>query len=514
MLGFHRRTRSLIPVKDLAKYDKVPQVEEKEVEEEDVEVEMVAGAEMKERRRQLALVYVLFLAEAIMAASLQPQLQMLMANDEFCGSLSTSYLRSIFDCAYAFGGSAGILWGYLSDRVGRRKVAVFGLWAMFACCSMMSFADNIASCALFRFVSGVASSTVTVTALTMIGDLSLSTTERAKNVAYLPLVSLCGSIGPVVQGLISRSSDFSVFGAQIACGSFVFLIATTASIMLKETLPLPSDKPQDHFDCDPEKAAFLSSEPDSPSISVVEFVRPDPISINQFLQAPSFLVLLASFSLLSLHASTFDMLLPHLGHSSTHSGGMGIPCDWLSLIVFVIRGVAAAAIVCTVSSAVDKYGLLKLYRFISAFFPAMYIITPVLAMLAAFATCFVPIISISSIIIKHTLTGGASVLVALLVLNTTPDAFSAGTVVGMMQVASLFRALAVAVTGSSFYLSTDFSVAATNYALWTCLALFGVLGAALAWFVRERPSVERDFPSEVLCWETCFDATEGNALSF
>jgi hypothetical protein len=37
------------------------------------------------------------------------------------------------------------------------------------------------------------------------------------------------------------------------------------------------------------------------------------------------------------------------------------------------------------------------------------------------------------------------------------------------------------------------------------LAVFGAVGAGLAWFVRERPSVEKDFPSEVLCWEMCFD---------
>jgi hypothetical protein len=265
------------------------------------------------------------------------------------------------------------------------------------------------------------------------------------------------------------------------------------------------------MDQDCEKAAFLSTANDCEylSISVVDFVRPDPISISQFLQAPSFLVLLSSFSLLSLHASTFDMLLPHLGHSSTQHGGMGIPCEWLGLTVLLVRGIAAITILCTVSHAVDKFGLLKSYRSISVLFPAVYIIIPLLAMLAAFSTNFVTLISIVSIFVKHALSGGASVLVILLVLNTTPDAFSAGTVVGMMQIASLFKALAVAVSGASFYLSNDLSVATTNYALWTCLALFGGVGAALAWFVRERPSVERDFPSEVLCWETCFDAVEG-----
>jgi hypothetical protein len=92
-----------------------------------------------------------------------------------------------------------------------------------------------------------------------------------------------------------------------------------------------------------------------------------------------------------------------------------------------------------------------------------------------------------------------------LVLNTTPDAFSAGTVVGMMQVASLFKAFAVAVSGASYYVSSDVSVSVTNFALWTCLAIFGAAGAGCAWFVKERPIVGLDFKGEVLKWESVFD---------
>ena len=265
------------------------------------------------------------------------------------------------------------------------------------------------------------------------------------------------------------------------------------------------------MDLDCEKAAFLSAnDSDHPSIRVVDFVRPEPISVSQFIQAPSLLVLLSSFSLLSLHAATFDVLLPHLGHSSTQHGGMGIPCTWLGVTVLVVRAIAAVVILKRIPQAVEKFGLLKLYRSVSVLFPAIYIATPLLALLATCSTSFVAFVSAVAILIKHALAGSASVLVALLVLNTTPDAFSAGTVVGMMQIANLFKALAVAVSGASFYLSNEFSVATTNYALWTCLALFGIVGAALAWFVRERPSVERDFPSEVLRWETCFDADEKN----
>jgi len=386
----------------------------------------------------------------------------------------------------------------------------------------MGFATDVVSCTIFRFIAGLSSSTVMVTTLTMIGDISLGHAARAKNVARLPLIALCGSIGPIIQGMVSGSIEasgaiwqrFPILSSQITCGSLVFLIAVTSCIMLEETLPMQSTKLSEPMDMDCEKAAFLNQGLLSePTIHIIDsdFVRPEPISINSFLQAPSLLVLLSSFSLLSLHASTFDTLLPHLGHSSTQHGGMGIPCSWLGITVLVVRAIAGVFILRTIPLAVEKMGLLRPYRALSMLFPAVYTVTPLLAAVVVFSPLLTAFFSTASILIKHALAGSASVLVSLLILNTTPDTFSAGTVVGLMQVANLFKALAVAVSGASFYLSDDFSVATTNYALWTSLALFGVVGAALAWFVRERPSVERDFPAEVLYWETCFDA-EGAEL--
>jgi hypothetical protein len=72
MLGFHRRTRSLIPVKDLAKYDVVPAEDQYEEEEKELfaddqdqilDDEAAQGA-TKSRQRQLLLVYIVVFAEA------------------------------------------------------------------------------------------------------------------------------------------------------------------------------------------------------------------------------------------------------------------------------------------------------------------------------------------------------------------------------------------------------------------------------------------------------------------
>jgi MFS family permease len=449
---------------------------------------------------------------SIMASSLQPQLQMLLSSSDYCGNLSTSYLRSILDCAYAFGGTSGLFWGFLADRMGRRRITLLGLWSMFICCLSGGFVTSLAGCAIFRFFAGLVSSTIICTSLTMIGDLSTTAEARAKNVARLPLISLSGSLGPLMQGMVSESlqaygmvwQKFPTLGSELVCGTVLLAIALTATILLKETLPnhSPTDN-NNNMDC--EKAAFLARDSSETLVNDIS-ARPEPIKIAQFLQAPSFIVLLSSFCLLSLHAATFDVLLPHLGHSDTQHGGMGIPCAWLSIVVLIVRGIAGIIISFAIPYASQKLGLVKLYRLVSMLFPAIYVLTPLLALLASSCAAFVPVVSMLSILVKHTLTNGAVVLVALLVLNTTPDAFSAGTAVGMMQVASLFKAFAVAVSGTSYYFSNDVSMATTNLALWTVLALFGIVGAALAWFVRERPSVEMDWPSEVLCWEMCFDA--------
>jgi hypothetical protein len=71
MLGFHKRTRSLIPVKDLGKYDKVSMFEEEEHEvEEEMDSHIMPDGAEKSQRGQLVLVYLVFFAEAYVLSNL------------------------------------------------------------------------------------------------------------------------------------------------------------------------------------------------------------------------------------------------------------------------------------------------------------------------------------------------------------------------------------------------------------------------------------------------------------
>jgi len=560
MFGFHKRNRSLIPVKSIdalevsEKRMLLLQEDEFGAEEDDSSEfgndEEPAGYHTRQDRRNLIMIYMLFLAEAIMSSSLSTQIMVLVPSATGCVDMDVSFLRSILQCAYFFGSFAGVSWGFVADRWGRRKVAMLGLAGMSTCCLCMGFATSLQAFTGLRFMAGVVGSAVTVSGLAMLADATHGSNERVTAVARLPVIALGGSIGPLaaqVMRCVGESTRVGIFGqfpglsSQIACASFVLSIGVAEMFLLKEvrsmrlsssnsrlqiltflqTLPQPTVKSTEHEqynDC--EKATFLGqSQPndstDSLNISIIEALNdttaaplPSYLSVSQLLKAPSVLILLASYSVLSLHSSTFEILLPHLAHTGSHQGGLGIPCAWLTSVVTGVKILAALRILQTVPSLVNKTGLLPFYRHISAIFPILYITIPLLGLAVNAAggpTLISAIFNTLAMLAKTTLAGAAQVLVLLLVLNAAPDASSTGTVIGVVSISELFKALAVGVSGVSFYLSSDYSMVIVNGSLWASLAFIAVLGAGVTWRLRESPRVGADIPEECLVWQDMFD---------
>lgn len=217
--------------------------------------------------------------------------------------------------------------------------------------------------------------------------------------------------------------------------------------------------------------------------------------------------------MLSLHSSTFEILLPHLGHTA----GLGIPCAWLQPVMLAVKVVAAIRILKLVPFVVTKLGLLRMYRRTSLAFPLLYAIVPLIAIVVnatgAPATLSA-ILSTVAMLLKTTLAGAAQVLVLLLIMSAAPDASSTGSVIGVVSIAELFKALAVAVSGMSYYLSSGYSVVIVNGSLWASLCAIAIVGVAVTWKVRETPRVGTDIPEECLVWEDMFDSESDDGKGF
>lgn len=384
MFGFHSRSRSLIPVKDMEKNETSFVSEKTEAQFREAEEEEEMEPQTALQRRNLTMIYLLFLAEAIMSSSLSSQINILLPSTSACLTMNTSFLRSILQCAYYFGSASGIMWGFVADRLGRRKVALSGLVGMSTCCISMGFATGFTAFCILRYLAGAISAAVTVSALSMLADSTHgSASRRTKVVSRLPVIAVCGQLGPLLANWIRKLAQenfegifvkFPGLGGQIACGALVLSITVSEILLLDETLPCNAKEivEEEYVDC--EKAAFLGQRQSTDSneslaISIIDALnddsaipRPSHISISQMLAAPSVLLLLASYSVLSLHSSTFEVILPHIGHTDTNNGGMGLPCSWLQPIMLAVKIVAALRVMHFVPSIVSKIGLLPMYR--------------------------------------------------------------------------------------------------------------------------------------------------------
>ncbi|KAF2228929.1 hypothetical protein EV356DRAFT_435905, partial [Viridothelium virens] len=243
MLGTHRRTRSLIPVKTMDQYEKKIELVEIEVE---VEPEYQAQAPaVKDKDGQIRLAYLTIAAVALMTSSAEPQVQRLLSSGDACGSLTSSYLRSILESTFAFGGAFGLFAGILVDHVGRKPVVIAGLLSMVALSGLMAFAQTLAMCACMRFVLGALSSSTGIASLCMLGDLCRNSAERIRLIAPLPFLLAYGSIFngfqetlvQILEGMGWTGELNASLTAQVVGGLFAFFVAMSSYAKMEETSP-------------------------------------------------------------------------------------------------------------------------------------------------------------------------------------------------------------------------------------------------------------------------------------
>lgn len=194
MFSFHTRARSLIPV------SAIKDIEKSEIcveEAEDIE-------EPRQHTSQHVLIYLLFLADAIMQSSLSSQIDALLPTASGCLTMETSFLRSILQCAYYFGASTGLVWGMAADKFGRRRLAILSLLGSLVCCFSMGFATSFGAFALLRYIAGVFGSAITISGLASLADLLHGSKQRTWVIARLPMVLVCGQIGPLLSETIKH----------------------------------------------------------------------------------------------------------------------------------------------------------------------------------------------------------------------------------------------------------------------------------------------------------------------
>ena len=128
-----------------------------------------------------------------------------------------------------------VVFGKLSDLVGRKKVMLVGIAAFLFGSILCGFAWSMPSLIVFRLIQGIGAGAVQPTAMTIVGDL-YSAHERGKIQGWLASVwALSAVLGPLAGGLIIQYFSWAwIFwmnlpiGALAAAGFWAYLHEKTA----------------------------------------------------------------------------------------------------------------------------------------------------------------------------------------------------------------------------------------------------------------------------------------------
>jgi len=153
------------------------------------------------------------------------------------------------------------VWGWLSDRRGRRVILVIGLVGFSVSLLLGSINPTIGAFYAERFFTGLFASAITPVASAVIADQGGSDAWRARRLAWVSMASISGFlIGPMLSGFLATLPTGSLAGAVmrrsyalpfLAVSILAFAAALAVHIWVpRGTIASQSDKSQSHPTCE------------------------------------------------------------------------------------------------------------------------------------------------------------------------------------------------------------------------------------------------------------------------
>ncbi|KAF8245398.1 MFS general substrate transporter, partial [Wilcoxina mikolae CBS 423.85] len=298
----------------------------------------------------------------------------------------------------------GMLWGRLSDRVGRKPCLLLGLLGTTISVLGFGFASNFRTALTFRILGGCLNGNVGVLR-TMVSETVREKRHQSRAFLIMPMCFNIGIIvGPALGGLLADPASTwpGVFGGWEWCRRWRWALPNVVNavllassfvaglLFLEETLESKKHRRDIGHEflsrffrrntaaADDETAPLLNSKPPAPPPAT----KPPPL---RRILTPNILTTLLAFGLLPLHNSTFMHLYTIFlstprGESALH-GGLSLPAQRVGLALSLLGSIGIVVQLFLYPPVQQHFGLLRSFQLSCFLFPIAYIFTPLLTFL-------------------------------------------------------------------------------------------------------------------------------------
>lgn len=195
---------------------------------------------------QLALLALLSLAEQTALNSISPYLPAMVASFPGVGTEKVGVYVGLLASSFALAQlTTNLLWGYLSDIIGRKPVMLMGTTMLCGCFMLFGFCTRYWHIVLVHVAMGLLNGNAAVVP-TCLGELT-DRSNQSKAFTWLPVVYSLGSItGPALGGLLVgkvAGDKYPFLAPNIMGASLLALSVIVLFFWFKETLEEPGATP-------------------------------------------------------------------------------------------------------------------------------------------------------------------------------------------------------------------------------------------------------------------------------